>query len=105
MIEKSLLKNGIIQYTFWREDSMPPLGLLWATYTTGKNSKVVGLLLNLMVVHWCRRKGVGTDLLKAMVEDCDIIISPDGSLEGGEDIMKKFGFEFSEKINMWVYTK
>jgi hypothetical protein len=105
MIEKSLLKNGIIQYTYWKDDSIAPVGLLWATFTVGKGEKTIGLLLNFMVAHWFRRNGVGTELLKAMIEDCDVMISPDGSLEGGEETMKKFGFIFDDKVNMWVYTK
>lgn len=105
MIEKSLLKNGIIQYTYWKDDSIAPVGLLWATFSKGRDNKDIGLLLNLMVAHWCRKQGIGTSLLEAMKEDCSVMISPDGSEEGGAETMKKFGFIFNDKVNMWVYSK
>jgi hypothetical protein len=103
MIDKTQLKGGIIQYTYWEDTSNSPLGILWVIFAKGQTGKRIAFLLNAMTAHWARRKGICTELHSAVNNDADLMISPSGSEEGGAEFLKKYGFVFNENLDMWVY--
>ena len=105
MIDKTLLSNGVIQYTFWDFISAPPVGFIWIIITEGESGKRIALILNMYTASWARRKGICRKLIEEINSNCDIVVTASGSLEGGKDFLNNIGFLYHPGIDMWIYKK
>jgi GNAT superfamily N-acetyltransferase len=105
MIDCIALKNCITQYTYWNDLSDSPLGVCWIRFAVGEDGGKVALLLNIMTVSFYRRKGVASELLKEVSKEADVILTPQGSEEGGKELIKNFGFIYNADFNMWIFLR
>lgn len=101
----TMLKAGVMQYSYWEDFLNSPVGIIWITFAYGQNKKKIALLLNVITTNFYRRKGVATKLLKHVLNEVDVIITGSGSAEGGEELLKNFGFKYDDTLNLWFFIK
>ena len=104
-INKIELLTGITQYTYWDDRFDVPLGIIWVRIYFGQSKKKIAICLNAMTAHYYKRKGVCTELFKALLNEADILLSASGSTDGGILFLKRFGFKYNKLLDIWCYTK
>jgi GNAT superfamily N-acetyltransferase len=96
----SHIGNGLYQYTLFVDGYADPFGFFWVRLSKGEEKKI-GLLIYAYVMPFARGLGVSEYILARLMEDCDIIISGKSTQEGINK-MKKLGFIYDEKTDLWI---
>jgi hypothetical protein len=101
IILKTALRNAVTQYTYWEEEYDCPLGVLWARFAVGQSGERLAMLMNAITIPTYRRRGVASSLIFSVFNDASTLLSACGSGDGGEQLLRKLGFVYSEVADLW----
>jgi hypothetical protein len=99
------LRQGILLYTAYSPVAPSAAGSVWVQRTNNQRGEQVAIVLDSYVPQWARRQGIRTLINKTIAKHADIIMSPQGSKDGGEAFMKAEGYVLDKATGWWVWRK
>ena len=104
-VVKTELQGGITYLYVVAENWHCPLAHVWGIITAGEKERFE--MLHSYTMPFARRQGLRSLINDWIFEELsiDVIISGDGTGEGGMGFMKKYGYELHEPTGNWFITK
>jgi hypothetical protein len=98
------LGHGIWIYGLFAPNFTGPYGLVWGASRggAGKNSFEV---FHSYVLPYVRRQGVRAKINETILQQFDVIITGDGSKEGGMAFLKSQGYELHKPTGIYFLTR
>lgn len=98
--------GGHLFYVCFSPVASCPIGLVWGiSKAAGNAGKTQFEVAFSYVLPQFRRQGVRTKLNEQILEHWDVIVSQDGTDEGGKAFMQATGYKLNKTIGAWYLTR
>lgn len=103
-VECAAVGFGFWLYLCWAREVAGPVGLVWGIPSSLRDGRGHFDVIGSYVPPAYRRKGIRTLINNEILKECEVIVSRDGSEEGGAVFMEAFGYSRLAD-GTWSYMK
>jgi len=100
-MEKGWVGNGILAYTCNAINSNQPVGTVWVHLTSNTRKQIVCDVVDIYVPQNFRRLGIGTHVMKWLLDNYGILKTGTGTKDGGKALLKSMGWKQNRETTEW----
>lgn len=96
--------QGILLYHAWEPKYPAPIGFVWGMPRAHKDKGTFDVFGS-FVQTWARRHGVRTKINEQILKHSELIITSNGTKEGGAAFLKASGYKLNKAIGLYFLER